>query len=572
MFRATICICSFLFLQILSLVAQDYRIENITSEYVRIEKGLSQNTVNCILQDQEGYIWAGTWSGLNRFDGYSFKTLNINMVNPLNGLTNATIIGLAEDKLGNIWAACIKGLNKVSKKDFSITQFTTGLSTKNGMISDSINVLFTDKKGLIWIGTNKGVLVLDPATEQFRHIEHNPRDFTTISSNKVTSFAEDSGGSIWIGTNLGLNKLNPESGQVIRFYGDGQTGHLVTSMITALNIDLTGNVWIGTPAGLQCYKAINRTFAWYPIDPETSSNIQSSKNFINCIYSDPNNTVWVGTRESGLLQFDPIRQKFINVQQNIPESDYFSYTSFWSIIQDRNGLYWLGTSHKGLVKLVPDPHAFYEIARSYSTFGIVEPIPGALWFGTQDGVMIWNRDKKTTHFIKHTDNNPNSITGNQITDLFNDPPFVWVGTRSGLNRIRTDNLTNKIFVPDNSGNSIAAPIIWRISKDSDGKYWFATDNGLSHFDIVFCSKIKIISYSVKASVWFSINFNCSAFFVIIYCYFIVFKSSFLVLLLSSACSILFTITRSKGSTICYTATCSRTTSRSCSCASVFRQT
>ncbi len=482
MFRATICICSFLFLQILSLVAQDYRIENITSEYVRIEKGLSQNTVNCILQDQEGYIWAGTWSGLNRFDGYSFKTLNINMVNPLNGLTNATIIGLAEDKLGNIWAACIKGLNKVSKKDFSITQFTTGLSTKNGMISDSINVLFTDKKGLIWIGTNKGVLVLDPVTEQFRHIEHNPRDFTTISSNKVTSFAEDSGGSIWIGTNLGLNKLNPESGQVIRFYGDGQTGHLVTSMITALNIDLTGNVWIGTPAGLQCYKAINRTFAWYPIDPETSSTIQSSKNFINCIYSDPNNTVWVGTRESGLLQFDPIRQKFINVQQNIPESDYFSYTSFWSIIQDRNGLYWLGTSHKGLVKLVPDPHAFYEIARSYSTFGIVEPIPGALWFGTQDGVMIWNRDKKTTHFIKHTDNNPNSITGNQITDLFNDPPFVWVGTRSGLNRIRTDNLTNKIFVPDNSGNSIAAPIIWRISKDSDGKYWFATDNGLSHFD------------------------------------------------------------------------------------------
>ncbi|MCX6223401.1 MAG: histidine kinase [Bacteroidia bacterium] len=482
MIRVILCSFTLLLLHTNLLLAQDYRIENITSEYIRIEKGLSQNTVNCILQDMEGYIWAGTWSGLNRFDGYSFRTLNINMVNPSLGLTNGTIVGLAEDNLGYIWAACTKGLNRISKKDFSVTQFTVEQNFSNGMASDSINVLFRDKKGLIWIGTNKGVLLLNPYTIQFTHIEHNPRDFGTISSNKVTCFAEDSLGSVWIGTRLGLNKLNPETGQVIRYYGDGKQGHLMTSVITSLNIDHSGDIWIGTPAGIHRYQPQNRYFNYYPIQSSNLLNVKSTTNYINCIFADNANQIWVGTRESGLLVFDRTRQHFINIQQKIPESDFFSNTSFSSIIQDRNGLFWLGTSYTGLIKLVPDPHAFYEIIRNHSIFGIIQPKPGFFWFGTQDGVMVWNREKKSAQFIKHDENNPGSISGNQVTDLFNDPPYVWIGTQTGLTRYNTDNSAAKVYVPNSSGNSLAGSVLWHISKDSRGNFWFATNNGLSRLD------------------------------------------------------------------------------------------
>jgi ligand-binding sensor domain-containing protein/sensor histidine kinase YesM len=482
MLRAILILCTLLALQGNVLFGQDYRIENITSEYIRIEKGLSQNTVNCILEDKEGYIWAGTWSGLNRFDGYTFKTLNTNMVNPELGLTNATVVGLAEDTLGYIWAACTKGLNRISKRDFSITQFTVEKNLANGMATDSIQVLYTTRNGLIWIGTTNGILILDPKTLNFKHIEHNPRDIATISSNQVTCFAEDSVGTIWVGTRMGLNKLNPETGQVIRYYGDGKPGELRSSEITALKIDPTGTIWIGTAVGLHCYKPLSRTFLWYPLDLTSTPGNKPKANFISCLYTDPENQVWVGTRENGLLLFDPIRHRFTDVQKKIPESDYFSYTSFWSIIQDRNGLFWLGTSHKGLVKLVPDPHAFYEIARSYSTFGIIEPSPGSFWFGTQDGVLIWNREKKTTRFIKHSDNDPNSISSNLVTDLFDDPPYVWIGTKAGLNRYRTDTQANKVFLPDNSGNSIAGATVWHIYKDSRDTYWFSTSTGLSRLD------------------------------------------------------------------------------------------
>ena len=482
MIRVIICFCAVLLLQNNLSYGQDYRIENITSEYIRIEKGLSQNTVNCILQDHEGYIWAGTWSGLNRFDGYTFKTINTNMVDPSLGLTNATIVGLAEDTLGYIWAACIKGLNRISKKDFSVTQFTVENSIGNGLVSDSIHTLYNGSKGLIWIGTTRGILVLDPKTLKFRHIEHNPRDFTTISSNQVTSFAEDASGFIWVGTKLGLNKLNSETGEAVRFYGDNQNDHLKTSEITALTTDHAGNIWIGTPIGLQCYKPLTKSFSCYPYLDFTQSKLGVANTQINCIYPDQDNNIWIGTLESGLLFFDPVSKKYTNLQQKIPESDYFAYTAFWSIIQDRNGLFWLGTSHKGLVKLVPDPHAFYEIARSYSTFGIIEPKPGTFWFGTQDGVLIWNQSKEPIKFIKHSDNDPNRLSANQVTDLLNDPPYVWIATRSGLNKYKPDNQTNKIYLRDNTGNSIAGNMVWHIFKDSNGFFWFSTSTGLSRFD------------------------------------------------------------------------------------------
>src|SRR4249920_3205639 len=39
-----------------------------------VKEGLSSNYVNCLQQDDWGYMWVGTSIGLNRFDGYSFKS------------------------------------------------------------------------------------------------------------------------------------------------------------------------------------------------------------------------------------------------------------------------------------------------------------------------------------------------------------------------------------------------------------------------------------------------------------------------------------------------------------------
>ena len=50
--------------------------DRILSENIKLEKGLSQNTIHSLIQDQDGFMWFGTWDGLNKYDGNKFVILN----------------------------------------------------------------------------------------------------------------------------------------------------------------------------------------------------------------------------------------------------------------------------------------------------------------------------------------------------------------------------------------------------------------------------------------------------------------------------------------------------------------
>ncbi|MES2387896.1 MAG: histidine kinase dimerization/phosphoacceptor domain -containing protein [Bacteroidota bacterium] len=80
----------------LSAHAQDYV---VSLDSWGVKDGLSHREVNCIFKDREGFIWAGTANGLNRFDGYSFKVYH--MQNSMLPFSNFT--GIAQDNAGNIW-------------------------------------------------------------------------------------------------------------------------------------------------------------------------------------------------------------------------------------------------------------------------------------------------------------------------------------------------------------------------------------------------------------------------------------------------------------------------------------
>jgi ligand-binding sensor domain-containing protein len=75
----------------------------------QVENGLSHNSVICALQDKRGFMWFGTKDGLNRFDGYAFKTFRKN-VNDSNSIGNNFIQSLYEDKQGRLYVGTDKGL------------------------------------------------------------------------------------------------------------------------------------------------------------------------------------------------------------------------------------------------------------------------------------------------------------------------------------------------------------------------------------------------------------------------------------------------------------------------------
>ena len=94
------CLCSlFLFVFLFksgALFSQEFKFDHITTA-----NGLSQGTVNCIYQDKKGFIWIGTFDGLNRYDAYTFKVFKNNPNDTLS-ISGNNIVSIVEDSLSNL--------------------------------------------------------------------------------------------------------------------------------------------------------------------------------------------------------------------------------------------------------------------------------------------------------------------------------------------------------------------------------------------------------------------------------------------------------------------------------------
>src|SRR5881398_1879179 len=69
---------------------------NRTITYLGIEQGLSNNSVRCVFQDHKGFMWFGTYDGLNRYDGNSFKVYRNNFSDS-SSLVNNWVLTINED-------------------------------------------------------------------------------------------------------------------------------------------------------------------------------------------------------------------------------------------------------------------------------------------------------------------------------------------------------------------------------------------------------------------------------------------------------------------------------------------
>lgn len=129
----------------------------ISFHNIKNEDGLSQNSVNCILQDSLGFMWFGTEDGLNKYDGLSFTFYKFSQKNP-NSLTNSSIQCLCEDSEKNLWIGTYHGLNRLNLKTGQITRFLNIPNNPESISHNGITAIYEDKKDVLWIGTSGGGL------------------------------------------------------------------------------------------------------------------------------------------------------------------------------------------------------------------------------------------------------------------------------------------------------------------------------------------------------------------------------------------------------------------------------
>lgn len=119
-------------------------------KHYSVNDGMSQGIVQTIIQDKKGFLWFGTWNGLNKFDGYTFKNYKTSYKDGYILNTNR-ISQIAETKYGDIWCQAYDG--RVYMFDNQTEKFIDVLgSVAETMITNNYaDHIYTLSKGISWI-------------------------------------------------------------------------------------------------------------------------------------------------------------------------------------------------------------------------------------------------------------------------------------------------------------------------------------------------------------------------------------------------------------------------------------
>ena len=483
-----------LLLALLASGALQGQSRSIRFERIAIEQGLSQGTVNCILQDRIGFMWFGTQDGLDRFDGARFEALAHDPEDPAS-LNDNWILALIEDAgTGDLWVGTRNGgLSRWRRSGSTFSHYRHDPDDPRSLAGDEVRALVQSRDGGIWIGTGTtGLDHLDPETGVIEHYRHDPADPRSLSHDRILTLYEDRAGDLFVGSLGGLDRFDPATDDFTRFFHDAaDPGSLSDSRVRSILEDREGNLWIGTYGGLERLDPETGLFERFRHLPDDPSSLAEDR--VRALFEDRDGRLWVGT-DGALDLFDPVSRSFVHYRHNPAEPHSLSAERVMSIYQDRGGVLWVGMQG-GLAKWSPRTWSFSHYKSDPSRpsslssdkiLSISEDAAGALWLGTNGyGLNRFERSSgKVTRY--RSSGQPGSLGSDIVTAVHHDRRGqLWVGTLGGgLSRLDATTDTFETFVHDpEREDSLGANGVMSVYEDRSDNLWIGTyGGGLNRLD------------------------------------------------------------------------------------------
>ncbi|MEO5594719.1 MAG: two-component regulator propeller domain-containing protein [Chitinophagaceae bacterium] len=409
---------------------------NIT--YLGIEQGLSNNSVTCSFQDHKGFIWFGTYDGLNRYDGYDFRVFR-NRLHDTTSLPNNRVAVITEDFAKTIWVGTRSGAAKYDEvtSSFSSISYISRGEKLPKKITATVNAIKTDAAGTIFIATDEGLFMY----------EENSRAAAPVFISGDTSHASfqamavecDSMRRVWIYVReKGLYLYNPRL----------QSLQLVNAEIKSgicLESNTNGSLLLGADDGLYNYSTAENKF----------SKLFTSGNRIVQV-SKYNNLLYISSDGNGIFTMNISSGKIEPLIQPLSKKQLSSICTS-SVLKDVDGRLWIGTFRGGINVLDPQKNKFRTIAHdpleANSLIGnfvtsCSEDADGNLWLGTDgNGISCWNRKKNTFASYRYPLQSPQLRSSNFVTDILIDfKNNIWLATwGGGVNRFNKKSGTFEHF-------------------------------------------------------------------------------------------------------------------------------
>ncbi|HEY6047021.1 MAG TPA: two-component regulator propeller domain-containing protein, partial [Pyrinomonadaceae bacterium] len=350
------------------------RAERLPLRAYTVADGLPNNIINRIVRDSRGFLWFCTTEGLSRFDGYSFTNYGVDQ-----GLPHAIVNDFLETRKGELWIATNAGLvffnprgqaaprvvlaNQTSEPQ---PMFTVVVPADDDQ-ARAVNVLYEDRSGTIWCGAIKHLYRLQRSDN---HFELLSVDMGTADGHQKEVFVydllEDRAGFLWVAAASGLFQRWP----------DGRIEHytmrngLPDDVIHDLLEDHQGRLWAATRLG-GIFRFVADATRGSPLVAEVYNKQKGlPTNWVFQLFETSDHRFWIATNV-GVVAFFPEGDEYGLRFHTYTKSHGLSFQEVTALNEDAGGNLWLGTNTAGAMKLVRDGFITYGEQDGVNSVGVI---------------------------------------------------------------------------------------------------------------------------------------------------------------------------------------------------------
>ncbi len=515
------------FLLLFFFTAASYAQLKFKIEHYSTEDGLSHDGVISMTKDREGFMWFGTWDGINRFDGHNFITYKArpgdNSV-----LKDNRVENIVEDKAGYLWLTVYnKQLYRFEKRTETFSSLSDIVDTP--IIKNlAVNKIIPLANGAIWLNSNnQGLFVLTNLSSAHPKVTHYAQELAPgfgLPSNTIHFIYEDASRQVWVGTASGLCCFRADASGIYKsiklnnqvcsangflcaaesndrvWFGTAQgnmvvfsksTGKIFCRQVTSSAVNgivasrLKSAVYLAT-AKSQLITVNTTTLA------AISAQMPNAQPFLS-VFEDKAGRLWIEPEKHGVVKFEPGNNSFKYYFQS-NDATFYNAAQLYSVIEYNKDMLWVSMKGGGFGMYNPATEAidyFYDQpgsdSRQFSnlvTCKYLDPA-GVLWLSTNDrglNKVIFQRDDFNLKFlVKNTLNR----SDNEVRGVFSDRQNrLWVASKSGA-----------LYIYDTGGKNLGSifantpagglGFVYSIIQDRRGSIWLGTKgNGLFRADPV----------------------------------------------------------------------------------------
>ena len=348
-------------------------------------------------------------------------------------------------------------------------------STDKELSNSLINAVYQDRKGFIWIATENGLNKFDGT--RFSIYRHNATDSTSLKNNYVRTLFEDSRGNFWIGCINGLQRYDRTTDNFHELFisrKDGRKNPHITSIIERRN----GDLWIATSGQGAISLKKNSNPASFHIETELTDRIGS--NYLNVIFEDSRQNLWIATEEKGLYRYSPESKEL----KSYKAPYHIAGDDVSAICEDAHGQIFVGTLTKGLFRLSSRQEGnfepiLYQNRMNLNIRTLIIDTRGKLIIGT-DGEGVKEYQPQQDIIVDSEINaGPFDFSKSKVHSLIEDKDHnLWLGIfQKGL--ILVPGISNKFDYygyKSIHNNTIGSSCVMAIHTDEQATIWIGTDN------------------------------------------------------------------------------------------------